>query len=145
MTPDKWQLTHDTWHLTHDVWWGVNILSKFQLSSSYDLGVMIFWRFGDKGWITAWMNEWIRDGGVSRTVPGTSAIMQLPPRTLPPSFCRTVKQITISIIFHLPPGSALLLRWGLRYFSAGIFLVDFSRKWGCLSSEYEFSSKIPWK
>ena len=40
--------TRDTWHLTHEIWWEVNILSKCQLSSSYGLGVMMFWRFGGK-------------------------------------------------------------------------------------------------
>ena len=38
--------THDTWHLTCDRWWGVNILSKCQLSSFHGLGVMMFWMFG---------------------------------------------------------------------------------------------------
>ena len=43
-----WHLTPDTWHLAPDMWHvvGVNILSTFQLSSSYSLGVMMFWRFG---------------------------------------------------------------------------------------------------
>ena len=48
-TCDTWQMKHDTWHLTSDMWWGVNILSKFQLSSSYNLGVIMFWRHGKKG------------------------------------------------------------------------------------------------
>ena len=39
-----WHLTPDTWHLTLDMWHleGVNILSEFQLPSSYGLGVMMF-------------------------------------------------------------------------------------------------------
>ena len=36
-----WKL--DGWHMTCDTWWGVNILSKFQLSSSNGLKVMLFW------------------------------------------------------------------------------------------------------
>ena len=46
---DKWSETPDTWHMTCDTWWGVIMLSKFQLPSSYGLGVMMFWRFGGKG------------------------------------------------------------------------------------------------
>ena len=41
----------DMWHLTCDMWWGVNILSKFELSSSHGLGVIMLWRFGGKGWL----------------------------------------------------------------------------------------------
>ena len=54
-----WHLTPETWHMTHDMWqwWGVNILSKFQLSSSHGLGVMIFWRFGGKGSLNEWMTK----------------------------------------------------------------------------------------
>ena len=59
VTPDKWHLTHDMWHLTYDTWWGVNILSKFQLPSSYGLGVMMIRRFVGKGSLTESMNEWI--------------------------------------------------------------------------------------
>ena len=33
-TGDRWHWTYDRWHVTHDTWCGVNILSKFQLSSS---------------------------------------------------------------------------------------------------------------
>ena len=49
LTRDKWHVTRDTWHLPCDTWWGVNILSKCQLPSSYGLVVMMFWRFGGKG------------------------------------------------------------------------------------------------
>ena len=37
VTPDMWHLTCDMWQLTYDTWWGVNIISKFQLPSSYGL------------------------------------------------------------------------------------------------------------
>ena len=46
-----WHVTCDTWHLTCDMFWGVNILSKFQLSSSYSLWFMLLWRSGGKGWL----------------------------------------------------------------------------------------------
>ena len=38
MTCDTWHMACDMWHMSCDTWWGVNILSKFQLSSSYGLG-----------------------------------------------------------------------------------------------------------
>ena len=54
VTRDTWQLTRDTWHVTLDMWhvWGVNILSKFQLPSSYVLWVKVYWRYFHKGWPT---------------------------------------------------------------------------------------------
>ena len=52
-------MTHDTWHLTCDMWWDMNILSKYQLPSSYGLGVMLFWRFEAEGWLTDWLNQWM--------------------------------------------------------------------------------------
>ena len=64
MTCDTWHVTHDMWHLTHDMWHvgggpGVNILSNFQLPSSYGLWFMIFWRLGGKGWRTELINQWV--------------------------------------------------------------------------------------
>ena len=47
---DMWQVTqvtHDTWHVTHDTWRGVNILSKFQLSSADGLGITVYWTYWD--------------------------------------------------------------------------------------------------
>ena len=72
VTRDTWHVTHNTWHVTCDTWHvtrdtfgGVNILSKFQLSSSYRLWFMILWRSGGKGWlaelINEWMNEWMNE------------------------------------------------------------------------------------
>ena len=37
------------WHVTHDKWGEVNLLSKFELPSSYGLGVKVFWRYFHKG------------------------------------------------------------------------------------------------
>ena len=37
VTRDRWHVTCDMWHITCNMWWGVNILSKFQLPSSYSL------------------------------------------------------------------------------------------------------------
>ena len=59
VTRDTWQVTRDTWHVTRDTFGGVNILSKFQLPSSYRLWFMILWRSGGKGWIAEWINELI--------------------------------------------------------------------------------------
>ena len=48
VTGDRGQMTKtdDTWHVTHDTWHNVNILSKFQLSSSNGLGFMMLRIFG---------------------------------------------------------------------------------------------------
>ena len=53
----KKKMTWDMWHVKRDKFGGVNILSKFQLPSSYRLGFMILWRSGGKGWITQSVNE----------------------------------------------------------------------------------------
>ena len=45
VTRDRCHMTHDMWHVTQDRWGEVNHLSKFQLLSSYGLGVMVFWRY----------------------------------------------------------------------------------------------------
>ena len=50
MSCDMWQMTHDIWHMTCETWCGVNILSKYHLSSSN--GVMMFLRSGGKGSLT---------------------------------------------------------------------------------------------
>ena len=52
-------MTCDTRHVTHDTWCGVNVLSKFKLSSSNGLGVMMFWRSGGKGWMSDSVNQLI--------------------------------------------------------------------------------------
>ena len=63
VTRDTWHVTRDTWnvtwHVTHDMWhvWGVNILSKFQLPSSYGLWFIILWRYGGKGLLAELINE----------------------------------------------------------------------------------------
>ena len=48
VTRDTWNVTHETSHITCDMLWGVNILSKCQLPSSYGLWFMISWRLGGK-------------------------------------------------------------------------------------------------
>ena len=73
VTHDMWHVTCDTWHVTHDTWHvtrdtlhvtcemleGMNILSKFQLPSSYCLWFMILWRFWGKGALTDLINQLI--------------------------------------------------------------------------------------
>ena len=56
VTCDMWHLTCDMWHVTCDMFGGVNILSKFQLPSSYLLWFMILWRSGGKGGLNEWIN-----------------------------------------------------------------------------------------
>ena len=71
MTCDTWQVTHDRWHVTHDTWCGVTILSKFQLSSSNGLGVMMCWRSGGKGSLTQLINH----EAVCRAAPATLGLL----------------------------------------------------------------------
>ena len=46
-----WHMTNATWHVTHDAWHFAqgDKVAKFQVSSSHGLGVMTFWRLGEKG------------------------------------------------------------------------------------------------
>ena len=67
-----WHMTHDTGHMTHDIWCGVNILSKFQLSSSNGLAVMMLWISGGKGSLTDWINY----EAVCRTAPATLGLLK---------------------------------------------------------------------
>ena len=57
MTWDSWHVLRDMWHVTCDMLLGVNIVSKFQLPSSYGLWFMIFWRFGGKGSMIDWITK----------------------------------------------------------------------------------------
>ena len=68
-----WHVTCDTWHVTRDMFGGVNILSKFQLPSSYCLWFMILWRSGGKGSL----NELINDEAVYRTAPATPGLLTM--------------------------------------------------------------------
>ena len=73
LTRDTRHMTHDTWHMTHDMFGGVDILSKFQLPSSYCLWFMILWRSGGKGWLT----DLISDKAVYRTAPATPGLLKI--------------------------------------------------------------------
>ena len=73
VTRDTWHVTLDTWHLTCDTWWGVNILSTFQLSTSFGLGVMVFLRFWGKGGV----NHSISHKAVCRTAPATPGLVNI--------------------------------------------------------------------
>ena len=77
MTPDTWHLTLDTWHGTPDMGHlthgGVNILSKFQISSSHGLAVMILWRFGGK--VLSDLSDLISNRGVCRTALATPGLL----------------------------------------------------------------------
>ena len=46
---DMWHLTHDMWQMTQNMLWEVNIVSKFQVSSSNSLWFMLYWQLGGKG------------------------------------------------------------------------------------------------
>ena len=62
MTGDRWQ----------DTWWGVNLLSKVQLSSSSGLGFMVFWRSGGK-WS---LSKSINDKAVCWTASATPGLLK---------------------------------------------------------------------
>ena len=47
VTCDTWHVTRDTWHETRDTFGGLNILSKFQLSSSDGLVLTVYWTYWD--------------------------------------------------------------------------------------------------
>ena len=76
MICDTWHMTSDTWHVTCDECWGLNILSKFQLPSSYGLGETEFWRYFNER-ITEWLNQWISDKGVCRSAPATPGMLKI--------------------------------------------------------------------
>ena len=70
MTPDICLLTYDTWYVTDDMWHGgVYIFSKLVLPISYGFGLMMFWRFQDKG------NEWMNYEDVCRTAWATAGLL----------------------------------------------------------------------
>ena len=71
ITCGLWHVTCDTWHVTHDMLWGVNILSKFQLPSSYCLWFIRIWRYGGKGSLS----EKIKGEAVYRTAPATPGLL----------------------------------------------------------------------
>ena len=76
-------VTRDMWHVTCDTWWGVNILSKFHIPSSYTLGLTVSWRLWTKGRPTEWMDQLIKDEGVYRTAPARPMEEQKNHKTIP--------------------------------------------------------------
>ena len=81
MTRDMWHVTRDMWHVTHDMWHltrdrngEVNLLSKFQLPSSYGLGMKVCRRYFHK----PSLSELISDGGDCRTAPATPGLLNIP-------------------------------------------------------------------
>ena len=53
----------------------MNILSKFELPSSYGLGMKFFFFFKGKGAGTYRMNQLISDKAVGRTAPATPGLL----------------------------------------------------------------------
>ena len=58
MTCDKWYMIFDTWNVPRYTKWEVNIFTKWQVISSNGLCFMVFWRFGGKGRLNKWINDW---------------------------------------------------------------------------------------
>ena len=73
VTRDTWHVTSDMWHVTHDNWCIVNILSKFQLSSSNGLGFLMLWISGGKGSL----NQSVSNGGDCRTAPAAPGLLSI--------------------------------------------------------------------
>ena len=69
-------MTRGMWHVTRDIW-GMKILSKCQLHSSYDLGETIFWGYIHEGWLDQWKNQLINDEGVCKTAPATPGLLNM--------------------------------------------------------------------
>ena len=65
-----WHVTPDTWHLTRGG--GVKIFKKFQVSSFYGLGVMIFEDLVEKA---DSLTDLISDKVVCRTAPATPGLL----------------------------------------------------------------------
>ena len=49
------------WHVV-----GVKILSKFELPSSYGLGVIMLWRLGGKGRLSRWIKVFVEQPGYTQ-------------------------------------------------------------------------------
>ena len=84
VTCDTWHMTHDMWHVTRDTQGVVNIVWKFQVPCYSVLWVMMFWRFGGKGWQSYLSNY----KGFCRTAPATPGLLitgKAEPDTSPPS------------------------------------------------------------
>ena len=74
ITCETWHITCDTWHVTCDMLWGVNILSKCQLPSSYSLGGKVIWQSEGKYQL---FNELINYEAVCRTAPATPGLLNI--------------------------------------------------------------------
>ena len=59
--------TCDMWHVTHDLFVGANIITKFQLPSSYE----------DLKEKADWLSELINDKAVYRIVPATPGLLNI--------------------------------------------------------------------
>ena len=57
LTCDIWHMAYGIWHVIYDRWREVNLLSKFQLPSSYGFGMKVFWRYFHKGWMSQLINH----------------------------------------------------------------------------------------
>ena len=55
----------------------MNILSKFQLPSSYCLGLTVPWIYFHRPWVSELMNELINYGGDCRIAPATPGLLNI--------------------------------------------------------------------
>ena len=92
-----WHKTHDIWHMTGNTQWGMNILTKFQLPSSYDLEKTVFW-FGEK---YEWMNLVITKVFVEQ--PSYTGSLKNWHHECYVNFCLTFSSCVWNVILYLSP------------------------------------------
>ena len=142
VTCDTWHVTHDMWHIKCDTWhltpgtWHrgeVNLLSEFQLPSSYGLGMKVCWRYFCKGWPSHLINELMSNGGVWRTAPASPGLLK-PVRGDPEqnSAKLSVSPCFARVQFHSPVFAHFLPENGQKIGTNGqirvrLFLPKFSR------------------
>ena len=76
VTRDMWHVTRDTWQRTRDMWHvggGVNILSKFELPSSYCFWFIIYYE--DLEEMADSLSDLINDEAFYRTAPVTPGLL----------------------------------------------------------------------
>ena len=114
-TCDTWHVTRDMGHLTHDIWGEVNLLSKFQLTSS----TVWEWSFVEDIFTK---DQWVSDlkhyKGVCTTDPATPGLLIIN-HTTKEIIWRLLDQLTWQIIYQ-----AILTVWYITYPFLGHLTFD---------------------
>ena len=75
VTCDMWDVARHMWHGKCDTQGVANIVSKFQVTSSNGLGILMSWRFGKKK-ISYIINQWLNYKGVWTTAPASPGLFK---------------------------------------------------------------------